>query len=67
MTQVAIARAVLRGFRQWHVEFPLMCVGLLIVKTPPTRCFLGKTPGSIRHLFTTTHRINRQVLTTRQH
>ena len=44
----------LNGIRQWYAVFPLMCGGLSLVKTPPTKCPIGKTPGSIRHLFTIT-------------
>ena len=35
---------VLIYLRTWYVHFPLMCVGLLLVKTPLTGCLTDKTP-----------------------
>ena len=31
------------AIRQWHVAFPLMCVGLYVAETPNSRCLFGKT------------------------
>ena len=40
------------GVRQWYAVFPLMCVGLLSVKTPTSECLISKTPGSLSNLLT---------------
>ena len=38
--------------RQWYVAFPLMCVGVLLVKTPTSEFLISKTLGSLSNLLT---------------
>lgn len=35
------------SYRQWYVQFTLMCVGVLSVKTPTNECHIDKIPGSL--------------------
>ena len=37
-------KGLLKSFRKWYVEFPLMCAGVLLLKTPSIRYLSNKTP-----------------------